>query len=206
MGATDRPGPEPGADLTDRSLLRRIKGGEEDAATALYLRYAQRLQALARSKTSSALASRVDPEDVVQSVFRTFFRRASEGHYDVPEGDELWKLLLVIALNKIRGLAEFHRAAKRDVAATVEFDATQQGHADSEEALRILQMIIQEVVGDLPPAQQEVVRLRIEGYGVAEIAEQTQRAKRTVERTLQSFRARLGRLVLESPIDEPEAS
>ena len=31
---------------SDRSLLRRLRRGEDDAATALYLRYAHRLRAL----------------------------------------------------------------------------------------------------------------------------------------------------------------
>ena len=211
MSSPDLPPPfSPHGDVTDRSLLRRIRGGEEDAATALYLRYAERVQALARAKTSTTLATRVDPEDVVQSVFRTFFRRASEGSYDVPEGEELWKLLLVIALNKIRSLAEFHRAAKRDVGNTVALEAadaaSEASPHDSAQALKILEMIIAELVGGLPEAQQEIIRLRIEGHGVAEIADQTQRAKRTVERTLQNFRSQLGRLVFEnSPDESPDA-
>ncbi|MEZ6117803.1 MAG: ECF-type sigma factor [Pirellulaceae bacterium] len=94
---------------SDGSLLRRIQGGEEDAATQLYLRYSNRLIALAKHNTSPELAVRFDPEDVVQSVFRSFFRRASGGCYDVPEGGELWRLLLVLALNKVRGLAIHHR-------------------------------------------------------------------------------------------------
>lgn len=191
---------------TDGSLLRRFRRGEQDAATALYLRYAGRLQALARTKTSAALAARVDPEDVVQSVFRTFFRRASEGHYDVPDGDELWKLLLVISLNKIRTLAAYYRAGKRDLDATVALEvAEQSAGADAggqEEALRILEMIIDETLADFPEAQRQMIRLRIEGHGVAEIADATQRAKRSVERVLQQFRTRLGRLVLEDSSDE----
>ncbi len=191
---------------TDHSLLRRIRGGEQDAATALYVRYAQRLQALAKAKTSPALAARIDPEDVVQSVFRTFFRRASEGHYDVPEGDELWKLFLVISLNKIRTLAGFHRAAKRDVSSTVGLEHSESAvaahHGSQEEALRTLELIIDETLGDLPEAQREMIRLRIEGHGVTEIAETTRRSKRSVERVLQQFRNRLGRLVLEEHSDD----
>jgi RNA polymerase sigma-70 factor (ECF subfamily) len=187
-------------------LLRRIRGGEQDAATALYVRYAQRLQALAKAKTSPALAARIDPEDVVQSVFRTFFRRASEGHYDVPEGDELWKLFLVISLNKIRTLAGFHRAAKRDVSSTVGLEHSESAvaahHGSQEEALRTLEMIIDETLGDLPEAQREMIRLRSEGHGVTEIAETTRRSKRSVERVLQQFRNRLGRLVLEEYSDD----
>jgi RNA polymerase sigma-70 factor, ECF subfamily len=195
--------PESVAGRSDHSLLRRIRDGEQDAATALYLRYAQRIEALAKAKTSAVLSARIDAEDVVQSVFRTFFRRAFEGHYEVPDGDELWKLLLVISLNKIRTLASFHRAAKRNVAATMtleqfDFVAGSKVRSD-EEALRILEMIIDETLVDLPPAQRDMVRLRIEGHAVSEIAGKTQRSKRSVERVLQQFRSRLGRLVLEEP-------
>src|SRR5262249_14642505 len=81
---------------SDHSLLRRYRGGQADAATQLYLRYAERLLALAAAQCAPDLAPRVDPEDIVQSVFRTFFRRAAKGQYDVPEGEELWKLFWLI--------------------------------------------------------------------------------------------------------------
>ena len=91
---------------TDHSLIRRFRSGEQDAATRTVLAVALcAFRALASSQTSPTFASRFDPEDVVQSVFRTFFRRASQGLYDVPPGEELWQLLLVIALNKIRELS-----------------------------------------------------------------------------------------------------
>ena len=92
-----------GEAASDHSLLRRVRQGNADAPSELYLRYASRLLALAEKQTGAELARRVDPEDIVQSVFRTFFRRAAQGHYDIPVGEEIWKLLLVIALNKVRG-------------------------------------------------------------------------------------------------------
>src|SRR5262249_18795777 len=85
---------------SDRSLLRRLRGGSQDAATQLYYKYAKRLRALARASTSAQLARRVDADDIVQSVFRTFFRAACQGLYDVPAGDDFWDLLLGIALDK----------------------------------------------------------------------------------------------------------
>ena len=45
---------------SDRSLLRRLRGGSQDAATQLYYKYAKRLRALARASTSAQLARRVD--------------------------------------------------------------------------------------------------------------------------------------------------
>ncbi len=184
---------------TDHSLIRRFRSGEQDAATQLYLRYAARLQALASSQTSPTLASRFDPEDVVQSVFRTFFRRASQGLYDVPPGEELWQLLLVIALNKIRELAAFHRAQKRDVgkthgSQTLE-DYRHASHTDDETSLRIFQMVLDDLLGEMPATRRAIIEMRIEGYQVEEIARRAERSKRTVERILRDFRQKLSDLI-----------
>lgn len=187
---------------TDQSLLRRFRSGEEDAATRLYLRYARRLEALARAQSGAALAARLDPEDIVQSVFRTFFRRASAGQYEIPAGEELWKLFLVISLNKIRALGAFHRAAKRDAGATCSasqaegvLDAAQQ---DDEAPLRLLRMVVDDLLAELPEAHRKMVEMRIAGHEVNEISTETGRAKRSVERVLQQFRQRLGALIDES--------
>jgi RNA polymerase sigma-70 factor (ECF subfamily) len=189
-------------DLTDSSLLRRIRSGSEDAATQLYLRYAHRLYALARAQSSPELARRVDAEEIVQSVFGSFFRVASTGHYDVPVGEELWKLFLVIALNKIRAKGAFHRAAKRDVRRTVEENQLDNGAEVPEKqdaaALAFLQLSVEEALGQLPSSQREMVTLRIEGFEVAEIAQQTGRSKRTVERLLQAARKKLAHLLEET--------
>lgn len=107
------------ADSTDRSLLRRFQARQDDAATELYLRYARRLQTLARPQTGAHRAGQFDPDDIVQSVFRTLFWRASGGCYAAPVGEELRKLLLVIALNRIRALGVHHRAQWRDATRTI---------------------------------------------------------------------------------------
>ncbi len=184
------------SDLSDGTLLRRFQAGEDDAATAIYLRYAKRLQSLARSQTGDELAIRVDPEDVVQSVFRTFFRRAADGHYDIPDGEELWKLFLVIALNKIRGLGQFHRAAKRNVSRTTTLSpigpTVAEGDSANENALTVLRLTIHDLLDQLPDTQRQMVLLRIEGHDVQSIATGTGRSKRSVERVLQEFRKRLG--------------
>ncbi|MFO0916549.1 MAG: sigma-70 family RNA polymerase sigma factor [Pirellulales bacterium] len=186
-------GPED--DPSDEALVARYQAGEEDAATELYIRYAQRLIALARSQTGEALVTRFDPEDVVQSVFRTFFRRASAGLYEVPPGEELWKLLAVLALNKIRKLAAFHRAQKRNVSATQQGDALEavlvDRSSDADPSLRILEMVIDELLTDMPTANRQIIELRIARHSVDEISNLTQRSVRTVERVLCDFRNRL---------------
>jgi RNA polymerase sigma factor (sigma-70 family) len=191
----------PGEQVSDRSLLKRLRGGQPDAATQLYLRYAKRLHALAAGQCGADLAARLDPEDIVQSVFRTFFRRAALGQYDVPEGEELWKLFLVIGLNKIRATGAYHRAAKRDVRATASGAAYEEAietrTCADEETLRSLHLVIDEILATLPASQRHMVEFRIEGYEVEEIASKTKRSKRSVERVLQEFRRRLRAVVRE---------
>jgi RNA polymerase sigma-70 factor (ECF subfamily) len=186
---------------TDQSLLRRYRHGSEDAATQLYLRYAHRLRALAQAKCSPDLARRFDADDIVQSVFGSFFRGASKGLYDVPAGEELWKLFLVMALNKIRAKGAHHRAAKRDVRQTAELDdweALPEPNAEQNEAsFAVLQMVVDEALERLSPLQRRMIELRIEGQEVADIAQLTARSKRTVERVLQDFRNNLAALLRE---------
>lgn len=187
------------APTTDASLLRRYRRGDDDAATELYLRYAERMRNLAEAQTSNDLKQRIGSDDIIQSVFRTFFRRAAQGEYDIPEGDELWKLLLVIGLNKIRTLGAFHNAAKRDVRNTKlgpTFEATLDSEQGSDQiSLAILKMTIDELLEPLPEAHQQIIQLRIEGNEVAEIAANVGRSKRSVERILQEFRNNLDKLI-----------
>ncbi len=185
----------PADEPSDGELLERFRRGEQFAATVLYLRYAPRLLALAEARCSSGLAHRLDCEDIVQSVFGRFFRRARSGGYEVPVGAELWNLLLVIALNKIRAAEAYHRAGKRDIRATTTAD----GLEDSAEGIPrsqapsdpALQLMVHEALERLDEPLRQAVELRLHGYEVREIAERTGRPQRTVERLLQEARAEL---------------
>jgi RNA polymerase sigma-70 factor (ECF subfamily) len=167
----------------------------------LYFRYARRLFSLARAKSSPELARRIDAEELVQSIFGSFFRGVGSGYYDVVEGEELWKLLVVIALNKIRAKGNFHRAAKRDVRLTVSGELNEAALAASEDqdaaALAFLKLTVEEALEQLSPQHRQIVLLRIDGYDVAEMAEKSGRSKRTVERILQEARKKLAHLLEE---------
>ncbi len=188
--------------VSDHSLLRRVREGEQDAATELYLRYVNHLQNLITRQTSPQLATRLDTDDLVQSVFRTFFRRVVQDHYDVPRGDDLWKLILVLALHKIRNAAVHHRSAKRDVRRTVSMGGAapvQLGLSSPDEtALATLRLVIAEISDPLPDSSRRIVELRIDGHEVSDIAEKTGRSKRSVERVLQQFREQLRAVLDES--------
>jgi RNA polymerase sigma-70 factor (ECF subfamily) len=186
----------------DHELLRALQEGDRYAATLLYRRYAKRLRQLIRAKCSSQLARRVDAEDIMQSVFHAFFRGATSGCYSVPKGEDLWPLLLVIALNKIRTQGSYHTAAKRDVRMTCGLEDTEAlqravHRLEADEPLPFLQLIAQETLERLDPDKRDVVQLRMAGYEVEEIAQRLGRSKRTVERLLQACRHELTRMLTE---------
>jgi DNA-directed RNA polymerase specialized sigma24 family protein len=62
-------------------------------------------------------------------------------------------------------------------------------------------MVIGEVLDNLPDVQQRMIVRRIEGCQVEEIAAETGRSKRTVERVLQDFRQRLREIIDVQPDD-----
>src|SRR5262245_19266678 len=98
----------------EQALIELWRKGDENAARQIVDRYIDRLLLLARRHLSQRLASRVDPEDIVQSVFRTFFLRAREGQFTFADQDDLCKLLVRITLHKTLRQVAFHKAAKRD--------------------------------------------------------------------------------------------
>jgi len=186
---------------SDETLLQQIRQGNQDAATQLYRRYVNRLRALAEAKCSAHLARRVDAEDIVQSVFRMFFQGVRQGFYDVPAGEDLWKLLLVMALNKIRAKGAYHRAAKRDVRLTTSVDASDaslEGHLKHDHSPQVfMEIVVKEALEQLDPRQREMVELRVQGHDISEIADKTGRSKRTVERNLQEVRNKLRNMLLQ---------
>ncbi len=186
---------------SDERLLQQVRQGDQDAATQLYHRYVERLRALAEAKCSANLSRRLDAEDIVQSVFRLFFQGVRQGFYDVPAGEDLWKLLLVMALNKIRAKGAYHKAAKRDVRLTASVDTSDASlenhlrHGHQSEAF--MEVVVKEALEHLDPRQREMVELRVQGHDIAEIADKTGRSKRTVERNLQEVRNKLRNMLLQ---------
>ncbi|MGE3809084.1 MAG: ECF-type sigma factor [Gemmataceae bacterium] len=80
-------------------LVARWQQGDQQAAEELFCRYAEQIAALASRRLSDQMARRIDPEDIVQSVYRSFFVSAREGRYELQHGGDLWRLLVSITLS-----------------------------------------------------------------------------------------------------------
>jgi RNA polymerase sigma-70 factor, ECF subfamily len=187
--------PNPDEDSSANESIRLVdlyRQGDPEAARLLFARYVGRLTSLAQSRLSSKLARRIDAEDVVQSAYRSFFMGARDGRYELRESGDLWRLLAVITLNKLRRKVEHHTAGKRNVD-----HERHQGQSDDRplygdaltrepspvEALAVVEEA-ELLTRGLTDEQRRMVELRLQGYLIEEIATQTSRSERTVRRVL----------------------
>jgi RNA polymerase sigma-70 factor, ECF subfamily len=183
------------------NLVGRLKEADPRAAEALFRRYAVRLARLAEQHLSRKLAGRVDGEDVVQSVFRTFFRRTADGEFQIDSSAQLWRLLVTITVHKARNLVRHHTAGRRDVAAEVGgeaelFQALGREPEPADAAALVDQ--IEGLLRGLPDLYCRLLDLRLQGHAAEDIAVRLDVSRRTVYRALALLQERLARQAGES--------
>ena len=178
-------------------LMARLQAGDDEAAARVFRRFARRLIALAQAHLSAALRQKEDPEDVVQSAFKSFFRRQADQPYEVDGWDNLWSLLAVITVRKCQDRAEAFGAACRDVrreAVSVEdsaagWDAFDREPTPSEAVL--LTETLEGVLRGLIGRDRDIVVRSLQGWAVPEISAQLGCTERTVYRVLTRVKKRL---------------
>ena len=190
----------------DTNLIERWKQGDQQAATELFERYAQRLIALARSRLPAHVQRRVDPEDVIQSVYRCFFADTREGLQYVQASRDLWQLLVFIVLRKVRDQIRNNRREKRAVQRERSLDQADclddfRDHLATNEPspLEALALVdeVQTAMSGLKPLERQVVELRFQGYSLKYVANELQVSFATVRRTLKKVQEQLQRRFVE---------
>jgi RNA polymerase sigma-70 factor (ECF subfamily) len=181
-------------------LVARWRAGDERAAAELFRRYAGRLIVLARSRLPAKLARRVDAEDVVQSVYRSFFADARNGRFDLQRGGDLWRLLVAITMHKLRYQVRQNRAGKRDVQRERAFGSeesllgipTARLARDPSPAEAVaLADALEQLMAGLRPLDRRIFELRLQGYAIEEIAADTKRSERRVYSILEQIKQSL---------------
>ena len=103
------------SDPSFSDLMARLRCGDNEAAKRVFHRFAGQLVGLARRRLHAKIRSKVDPEDILQSVFRSFFRHQAAGEFPYLESwDELWGLLFTMTVRKCRAKWRLYQAERRD--------------------------------------------------------------------------------------------
>ena len=187
-----------------QAWVRALAAGDERVANDFWQQYGARLQGLAVEYLTTRLQRRVSPEDVVQSVCRTFLMRARTGQFELADRDSLWRLLCAITLTKIRQQARFHGRQKRSVqrerslgdTGLQGWDAPASQPTPAEAAEFADQL--QQLLTGMDDEERRVVLLRLEDRTCEEVAEQLGCSERTVRRILKRVQHRWQQLLEES--------
>lgn len=188
-------------------FLTRLQARDNEAANELFQRFAHQLIALARRRIAGGLRHKVDPEDVVQSAYKSFFHRYGDGSLEAVNWNSLWGLLTLITVRKCAERAAYYRAECRDAAREV---ATPPGEGAASwletfgreptplEAAQLSETV-EQLFAALSENERPVLEMSLQGYSTREISQRLGRAERTVRLLREGVRKRLERMQREHP-------
>jgi RNA polymerase sigma-70 factor (ECF subfamily) len=96
-------------------FIRRVRAGDQQAAQELVRRFEPLIRREIRlDMEDRRLARLFDSTDVCQSVLLSFFVRAAAGQYKLDRPEQLLKLLVTMARNKLASAARREHSQRRD--------------------------------------------------------------------------------------------
>ncbi len=176
-------------ELSFQELIRRVRAGDEDAASRLVHEYERDVRRVVRSRLKdSSLKQLLDSLDICQSVMANFFVRAALGQFELNTPDDLRKLLVTMACNRFNDQARKKNAVRR---------GANVAHADSPEALlgaadpgatpsQVVEYrdLYQRACDRLSPEERILFARRSEGYDWAEIARELGKSPEALRKQL----------------------
>jgi RNA polymerase sigma factor (sigma-70 family) len=162
-----------------RDLLNRVRAGDPSAAEELVRTYEPEVRRAIRVRmTDARLRKLVDSIDICQSVLAGFFVRTAAGQYDIQTPEELLRLLITMARNRIIDWARRSQADRRDGRRDVSLqlaDGSDRMIASSEAgpvSVLVNRDLLEQVRNRLSADELLLMEQRADGLGWNEIASQ----------------------------------
>ncbi|MBY0515040.1 MAG: hypothetical protein K2P78_14200 [Gemmataceae bacterium] len=198
--------PAPFDDLTEA-----LKSRNDEAVRLVVDMFQRRLRAIADAKMPAAVKAKEDADDVVGTVWRTFFRRIDAGKIVVKDLESLWSLLAQITARKagrrnrkylFTGKSSANKEARADADGNNPVDAVMGDAAGPEDAAMLVDLVewMLAKIGD--PTARQIVVMWLQDRPAAEIAAATGRSERTVFRVQERVRDELVRKFREGEDDD----
>jgi len=184
--------------------IRGLQAGEPAVLHSFYAKFGPMLHAIAERRVAPHLQRRFDADDVVQSTFRTFFRRAQGGQFLFEDNQRLWNLLCAITLTKLREKVRFHERQARATGREQpdpgdellgERRPSPASAAISPNAALEFADEFEFLLGTLDEDERRLVELKLQDRTNDEAAETLGVSERTVRRMLTSLQSRFERLL-----------
>jgi RNA polymerase sigma-70 factor (ECF subfamily) len=175
--------------------VSRLEPITDSMATNIDNQYRGRLCQLVEREMNRRFRRREDPEDVVQSAFRTFYRRSTLGEFRIDSSTDLWRLLETITRHKLLKHVEKHCTAKR-TPRREEYPEGDDlpGLAPTPEEAAIAADLIEHALAGLNESYITIFNLRLQKHTEEEMAAELNCTRTLVRTKLNRIRDRLGRL------------
>lgn len=158
-------------------FVRRIRAGDEQAAEELVRRFEPLIRREVRLGIEDQRLNRAfDSMDVCQSVLGSFFVRMAVGEYDLEQPEQLVRLLVTMARNKLASRARQEHRQRRD-ARRIETTEPQtlERLADAQPTPSEVAAgaeLLEKFRSALTDEERRIAELRAQGIGWDEVAEQ----------------------------------
>ncbi len=154
-------------------LVRRVRAGDPDAAADLVRRYEPLVRREVRLRLEDRRLNRLlDSADVCQSVLASFFVRVAAGQFDLAAPDQLRRLLVQMARNKLASAARAQSRQRRDHRRTGGDEGLDAAAGTEPTPSRVVagRELLEHFRGLLGPEERQIADLRGEGLSWAEVA------------------------------------
>ena len=176
-----------------------VKEGDSGAANEIWRHYFDRLAGAVRGRLYGQNRAVSDEEDIVLSVFNSFYDAAQDGRFpDLADRDDLWRLLMTMAARKVIDKRRHDQRQRRGGDVTVQSldqqDESGQfaeaiGTEPSPEMVLMMQEAVERLFSHLGVGQlRDLAGAKLEGYSNAELARKFDCSERTIERRLHLIR------------------
>ncbi len=188
--------------IQDASLalvMAKLRKGDQDAASLIFHRFVNRLTALASGQFDNRFRAKTDAEDVVQSVYKSFFLRDGRSPFELSDWDSLWSLLATITIRKCSDRRSYWLAACRSVGRELSRSPGGEDRLSWETIDRgptpfqvtVLAELIETILAELSDHHRAIAELSLQGFTAIEAAARVECSERTVARVVARIKDRL---------------
>ena len=197
-----------------------VKAGDSMAANRIWQHYFSRLVRAVRARLDGQNRAISDEEDIVLSVFESFYDAAENGRFpDLSDRHDLWQLLMRMAARKVVDKRRHDRRQRRGGNVQVHsLDVDTENHAENDgkvieaigsepspEMVLMMQETVEQLFSHLGVGQlRDLAGAKLEGYTDAELAQRFGCSERTIERRLNLIREKCQQELLD-PNEHPTA-
>jgi len=168
----------------DDARIAGLLARNPDTIRAIVDEFGPRLIQVAYRYLYGRASVHVDPEEVVQSAFGSFFRHDPGSRFEIGTCDELWSLLVVITRRKCRKQRRYWSAAMRakPLMAGAVGPYPEPLSDDDPVEMAAMRELIDRTLDRFDPRSRQVVELSLQGLDTKRIAAELGRSERTVQR------------------------